>query len=55
MTLSMVVLLVVEADWHSMVRNSHESLYIGFSTFCMVTHVKISAQRSPLPTIGSVC
>jgi hypothetical protein len=43
-------ILHCEACWHSVVCNGaeiHESLYIGFSTFWVVTHAKISAQHSP--------
>jgi hypothetical protein len=40
-----------ETCWHPMVRMAQDikkSIYIEFSTLCVVTHVKISAQRSQL-------
>jgi hypothetical protein len=52
MTCSIVVFCVVRlagiTSWFVMVRDIKKSIYIGFSTLCVATHVKISAQRSPL-------
>ncbi len=51
MTCSTIVFCVVRLvgiPWFVMAWDINKSIYIGFSTLCVATHVKISAQRSQL-------
>jgi hypothetical protein len=55
MTCSMVAFCVVRLagiPWFVMAWDIKKCFHVGFSTLCMVTHVKISAQRSQLRYIA---